>query len=65
MRCEDCQGSGLRPHVTTSDCWCQPAYQGVEPVPMIEPGVYQHHPLPCPSCGGSGFAHCCEGERPS
>ena len=20
--------------------------------------------LPCPDCGGSGVAHCCEGERP-
>jgi len=20
--------------------------------------------LPCPQCGGCGFAHCCEGERP-
>lgn len=19
---------------------------------------------PCPECGGSGFIHCCEGERP-
>jgi len=19
---------------------------------------------PCPECGGSGFVHCCEGERP-
>ena len=21
-------------------------------------------PLPCPDCGGCGFVHCCEGERP-
>jgi len=20
--------------------------------------------VPCPECGGSGIAHCCEGERP-
>ena len=21
--------------------------------------------VPCPDCGGCGFAHCCEGERPT
>lgn len=65
MRCPDCNGSGFRPHTTTPECWCGPTYEGVEPVPAVEPGVYLHHPAPCESCGGSGIAYCCEGDRAS
>jgi hypothetical protein len=28
------------------------------------PGKPDDVRFPCPDCGGSGWAHCCEGERP-
>ena len=52
MICEDCHGEGG---------WAEA--RGVR--------YFRQHPKPayatwrgCPSCGGCGFSHCCEGERP-
>lgn len=60
MRCEDCQGSGRRFNPTLV----------VRPMPAIvylggdgKPVAGPPAPLfiPCPGCGGSGIASCCEG----
>lgn len=54
MRCP-CQDQPLE-HTASPDCWCRPR--------EIEPGLWEHFQLLCPFCGGTGIAHCCEGERP-
>jgi len=47
MRCETCKGTGKTEH---RSCF-------------IAGLAYTHSMLPCPDCGGTGFAHCCEGLR--
>ena len=54
MRCDTCQGSGKIEDVVR--------HTDQAPTNSLAPA-----PLPCPDCGGSGIAHCCEGlcEQPS
>jgi hypothetical protein len=52
MRCEDCHGEGR--HVVIMR-----EFVGRDGNCWRDELVY-----PCESCGGSGVAHCCEGERP-
>jgi hypothetical protein len=33
-------------------------------VELARRALHANFPIPCPQCGGCGFAHCCEGERP-
>jgi DnaJ-class molecular chaperone len=49
MICETCHGSGV-----------------VRKRERLIPGtdLVEVRVEPCPDCGGSGRAHCCEGERP-
>ena len=58
MICETCHGEGR-------------VMRDSLPVTGVMPGDPEHPPpgfsiwQPCPDCGGCGFAHCCEGERPA
>lgn len=54
MRCETCQGSGK-------------IEGAVRPGDQAPTNSLATASLPCPDCGGSGIAHCCEGlrEQPS
>lgn len=46
MRCEDCGGLGKL---------------AVLEFPILGPRMRVVSELPCPSCGGSGIASCCDG----
>jgi len=56
MRCEKCMGS-------------KPGFIYIKRTIDIKPQGYPdiHHWVPCPECGGSGVAHCCDGlcEQPN
>lgn len=45
MRCEPCRGTGLQLERGPA------AYRNIRPAGIV----------PCPACGGSGIASCCEG----
>lgn len=63
MRCEDCQGTGRVRHELREPVVVAERAQGAGMPPVfIEVLAIR---LPCESCGGSGWAHCCEGERPN
>lgn len=47
MRCEDCAGMGRQ--MVVRRAWTLPGS------PLVRMA------LPCPSCGGTGIASCCEG----
>jgi hypothetical protein len=49
MRCETCQGRGQ-----VKDCLTPQAETAATPAKDI---LF----VPCPDCGGSGIAHCCDG----
>lgn len=57
MICEACHGEGIM--------WADsiPAF-GVMPGDPDRPDKARPLQWPCEACGGTGFAHCCEGERP-
>lgn len=54
MRCEACQGTGRVK---------APSYPVPPPDRDHSIGLSIAPRFPCPTCGGSGIAHCCEGER--
>jgi hypothetical protein len=52
MICATCKDSGFRGMVLTEVTF--PAFRG---------DGYSTKWAPCPTCNGSGIAHCCEGDR--
>lgn len=50
MRCQDCHGKG--------EVW---VYNWPGVAASVKPARWVK--IPCTECGGSGFTHCCEGER--
>jgi hypothetical protein len=72
MRCEECHGEGTVPanFIQTDRALTPEQIQALRRkweqvsrglVPRASAEVFR---IPCPECGGCGFAHCCEGERP-
>lgn len=54
MRCERCNGTGRESNPARNECALMGVHEQFLPAPY----------RPCLDCGGSGIAHCCEGERP-
>jgi hypothetical protein len=54
MICERCQGEGrvLNPALSVSYTRTRVWIDNPRGLPLM---------IPCPECGGSGIAHCCEG----
>lgn len=62
MRCEACRGTGWVRHALPDPLpVAEEAQRPGQPPVFIEITAVHR---PCRECGGSGWAHCCEGERP-
>ncbi len=58
MRCAACQGTGRQ--IRTIAATVKADARLAKAAALRPPLQFN---VPCDACGGTGFAHCCEGER--